>query len=82
VTGSILTGNLLPLAGAAAPMIAGSGLKALSRGIGNKNVAAVEKLMRGSTPAQLSQLRKMIVEALMHGSAPQLPGYTNQLIGK
>jgi hypothetical protein len=80
VAAALMTGNPLPLAGAAVPYMAGSGLKAISRGIGSANERMAETLVRtGAMPnAQLSPVRKALVDLLTRAGAQQLPGYIGQ----
>ncbi|MCO5157598.1 MAG: hypothetical protein M9945_12760 [Aquamicrobium sp.] len=80
VAAALMTGNPLPLAGAAVPYMAGSGLKAVSRGIGSANERIAEALIAGGKmpmPA-LDPTRKAIVDLLTRGGAQTLPGYTGQ----
>ncbi len=78
--GAFLTGNPLPLALAAVPYLAGSGLKAASRGIGNANRNVAESIIRtGQAPArQISQQRKAAIGLLTDLAAQRLPEYINR----
>lgn len=80
VAAAVLTGNPVPVAGAAVPYLAGSALKSLSRSIGNNSERAAELLVRTgkSLSPELSPLRKAVVDAVARGGAQTLPGYIDR----
>ncbi len=77
VVAAAMTGNPLPLLAAGVPYAAGSGLKAISRGMGSANERVAEALIRTGQMPQMtvSQARKAIADLLTRSGAQVLPRY-------
>lgn len=80
VVAAAMTGNPLPLAAAAVPYALGSGLKAVSRGMGNSNEKIAEALIRTGSKSSgaVEPVRKAIIDALTRGGAIAAPGYISR----